>query len=99
MQFTFVVDNSRVKYVGKEHAFHLKQTIDKNYTVTVEWDGKRYIGITLDWDYKRRQVHMPMPNYVQKVLKQFQYKQQKKKHQPYPSTPISYGAKKQYATQ
>ena len=40
-----------------------------------------------------------MPNYVQKALKQFQHKLQKKQHQPYPSVPIKYGAKKQYATQ
>ena len=40
-----------------------------------------------------------MPKYVQKVLKQFQHKQQKKQYQPYPSAPISYGAKKQYDTQ
>ena len=33
-----------------------------------------------------------MPDYVAEALKQFQ-------HQPFPSAPIKYGAKKQYATQ
>ena len=99
VQFTLVVDDFGVKYVGEEHALHLKKTIEENYTVTAEWDGRRYIGITLDWDYKRRRVHLSMPNYVQKALKQFQHKLQKKQHQPYPSVPIKYGAKKQYATQ
>ena len=56
VQFTLVVDDFRVKYVSKEHALHLKQTLKENYKVTLEWDGRRYIGIILDWDYKRRQV-------------------------------------------
>ena len=60
--------------MGKEHAIHLKNTIEENYTVTTEWDGRRYIGITLDWDYKRRQVHLSMPNYVTKYLKEFKHK-------------------------
>jgi hypothetical protein len=99
VQFTLVVDDFGVKYVGEEHALHLKQTLEENYTVTTEWDGRRYIGITLDWDYKRKQVHLSMPGYVKKALKQFNHVLQKKQNQPYPSAPIKYGAKKQYATQ
>ena len=53
-QFTLVVDNFGVKCVGKEYAIHLKNTIEENYTVTTEWDERRYIGTTLDCDYKRR---------------------------------------------
>ena len=99
MQFTLVVDDFGVKYVGEEHAQHLKNTLEENYTVTTEWEGTRYIGITLDWDYKRRQVHLSMPNYVKKALKQFQHKLKKRQHQPFPSAKIIYGAKKQYATE
>ena len=94
-----VVDDFGVKYVGKEHALHLKQTLDENYKVTTEWYGRRYIGITLNWDYKRRQVRMSMPGSVQKALKQFHHMLTKQPHQPYPSAPINYGAKQQYATQ
>ena len=39
VQFNLVVDNFGVKYVGEEHAIHLKNTIEENYTVTTEWDG------------------------------------------------------------
>jgi hypothetical protein len=99
VQFTLVVDDFGVKYVGKEHAKHLKDTLEENYKVTTEWDGKRYIGITLDWDYKRRQVHLSMPGYVKKALKQFQHELRKQQQQPFPTVPIKYGAKKQYATQ
>ena len=61
IQFTLVVDIFGVKYVGKEHALYLKQTLEENYKVTTEWDGTRYIGITIDWDYKRKQVHLYLP--------------------------------------
>ena len=51
VQFTLVVDDFGVKYAGKEHAKHLKDTLEETYKVTTEWNGKRYIGITLYWDY------------------------------------------------
>ena len=47
IQFTLVVDDFGVKYVGDKHALHLKKTLEENYKVTTEWDGTRYIGITL----------------------------------------------------
>ena len=68
-----VVDNSGVKCVGKEHALHLKATLEEDWKVTTAWDGKQYNGITLDWDYDRQQVHLSMPNYIQKALTQFQH--------------------------
>ena len=52
IQFTLVVDDFGVRYVGKEHALHLKASLKEDYKVTTKWDGKLYISITLDWDYK-----------------------------------------------
>ena len=43
VQFTLVFDNFGVKYVGEEHAKHLKETLEKDCKVTTEWDGKIYI--------------------------------------------------------
>ena len=73
LQFILVVDDFGVKYVGKEHTLHLKQTLEGNYKVTTEWDGTRYIGITLDWDYKQRKVHLSLSCYTNKALKQFNH--------------------------
>ena len=92
VKFTLAVDDFSVKYVGEVHTLHLKHTLEENYTVTIEWDGKRYIGITLDWDYTRRQVHLLMPGYVGKELKQFDHKLQKKQDQTYSSAPIRCGS-------
>ncbi len=58
-----------MKYVGEEHAQHLKNTLEEHYKLTCDWTGKQYIRITLDWGYNKRQVHLSMPDYVQKALK------------------------------
>jgi len=98
IQFTLVVDDFGVKYVGEEHAQHLKSVLEEHYKVTTDWTGTRYIGITLDWDYDKRQVHLSMPGYVKKALKQFQHVWKgKTQDSPFQSEPIRYGAKKQYA--
>ncbi len=93
------MDDFGVKYIGEEHTQHLKNTLEEHYKLTCNWTGTRYIGITLDWDYKKQQVHLLMPNYMKKALKLFQHIAGKLQHSPYPSVPIQYGAKKQYAMQ
>ena len=92
IQFTLVVDDFGVKYTRQEDVNHLKNVIEQNYTVTADWTGMRYIGITLDWDYKQQRVHLSMPNYVEKALQLFQHKVQKEQHSPHPCAQIMYGA-------
>jgi hypothetical protein len=48
IQFTLVVDDLSIKYVGKEHAQHLKNALKEHYKLTCDWTGKQYIGVTLD---------------------------------------------------
>jgi hypothetical protein len=98
IQFTLVVDDFGVKYIGKEHAPHLHKVLEAHYKLTCDWTGQRYISITLDWDDKQSQVHLSMPDYVKKALKQFCYEMKHQQHSPYPITPIKYEATKQYAT-
>eukprot|EP00804_Cyclotella_cryptica_P015223 CCRYP_000751-RA/>CCRYP_000751-RA protein AED:0.35 eAED:0.36 QI:0/0/0/1/1/1/3/0/419 len=54
IQFTLVVDNFGIKYVGDEHPQHLLKVLQEHYAVTTDWKGSCYIGITLDWDYAKR---------------------------------------------
>ncbi len=39
IQFTLVVDNFGVKYEGKEHSQHLKNTLEEHYKLTCDWTG------------------------------------------------------------
>ena len=98
ISFTLVVDDFGVKYIGKEHVMHLINTLKKDYEVEEDWDGKRYVGITMDWDYKKREVHLSMPEYVERALARFGHSiLDKPQHQPHLHTIPTYGATVQYA--
>ena len=51
--FSLCVDDFRVKYVDKQHANHLINALKEDYKISHEWAGKRYIGLTIDWDYEK----------------------------------------------
>eukprot|EP00956_Cyclotella_meneghiniana_P045361 scaffold364543_cov146-Cyclotella_meneghiniana.AAC.1 len=96
IQFALVVDDFGIKYVKDEDAQYLIDSITPFYDITIDKEGKRFIGLTLEWDYKKRQVHISMPGYVVKALARFQHRPPgKPQHQPYPHQPIVYGAKTQ----
>ena len=66
ISFTLVVDNFGVSYVNKADAEHLEVALKKNYPMTVDWTGKKYVKITLDWNYSKREMRSSMPEYVKK---------------------------------
>ena len=70
IQFTLVVDDCGVKYVGKKHANHLLNAIQKHYKCAVDWEGDLYCGIKLYWHYDgpERYVDLSMPKYIPKLL-------------------------------
>ncbi len=71
INFTLVVDDFGVKYIGKEHVHHLLQVLRQDYEIEEDWEGTRYLGITLDWDYTKYKVHLSMPGYVEKAQARF----------------------------
>ena len=96
--FSLVVDDFGVKYVGEAHANHLIQALKKDYDISEDWKGQKYCGLTLDWDYEKREVHLSMPGYVEKALARFKHERPKKpQDQPHQHTIPTYGAKIQYA--
>jgi hypothetical protein len=98
ISFTLVVDNFGVKYIGKEHAMHLIKTLKEHYEVEEDWKRRRYVGITIDWDYKKSKVHLSMPEYVEQALARFGYPiPDKPQHQPHQHAISMYGATVQYA--
>ena len=46
-----VVDIFGVKYAQKEDVQHLLNVLQGHYTISKDWNGKRYNCSTLDWDY------------------------------------------------
>jgi hypothetical protein len=98
ISFTLCVDDFGVKYVGREHAEHLKNVLNEHYRCAVDWDGKKYLGIMdIDWDHDGRKGHVSMLDYIPEALARFQHKTPRKpQHQPYPHIKPTYGATKQY---
>jgi hypothetical protein len=98
--FSLIVDAFAVKYAGKHHADHLRDTLLQSYELTTDWEGKVYSGMSLKWDYKNRTCDISMPGYVSNVLSKFQH--DTPKHPQHTSskdvTPV-YGAKTQFTTQ
>jgi hypothetical protein len=78
--FTLIVDDFGVKYVGREYANHLLDTL------------KKYCGISLDWDYKNKTVDLSMTGYIDNALHKFQHKPpDRPQHAPYPARKRQYG--------
>eukprot|EP00956_Cyclotella_meneghiniana_P026599 scaffold57893_cov25-Cyclotella_meneghiniana.AAC.1 len=91
VSFTLVVDGFGIKYVGKEHAEHLLHALKEHYTLDIDWEGKLYCGISLDWDYERKTVDISMPGYIKKLLQRFHHELRKAQHSPYKCAPKAYG--------
>jgi hypothetical protein len=68
ISFALGVDDFGVKYIGKEHVHYLLRVLRQDYEIEEDWEGTCYLGITLDWDYTKRKVHLFMPGYVEKAL-------------------------------
>ena len=72
IQFVLLVDNFGIKYVGNEHSLHLLNTIEQNYKITTDWEGAKFAGINLTWDYNVRHTNwtcrISMGGYIARVL-------------------------------
>ena len=82
----------------KEDAQHLIDTLEKDYTISTDWDATKNIGLTIDWDYVKRKVHIHMPGYLSKAMKRFKHPTPtRQQNSPHPHTAPNYGAKVQYS--
>ena len=96
--FALVVDDFGVKYVGQENFDHLVNALKDLYTITVDPDGKSFLGLTLTWDYTNGRVNISMPGYIKKVLTRFQHiSRTRAQHSPHEWRIPKYGQKTQYA--
>ena len=74
-----MVDDSGVKYVGKQHVEHLVHCLKKHYAkVSEDWEGKLYCGITLEWNYSERWVDIFIPGYIKRLRQRYEHISPKK---------------------
>ena len=71
ISFTLVMDNFGVKYVNKTDVDHLIASLQLTFTLTEDWTGDLYCGITLKCDYENRTVNISMSGYIKKKLQEY----------------------------
>jgi hypothetical protein len=59
------------QYTNRADAEHLMQTLNKRYKVSEDWEGTRYCGLTVAWDYNTRTCDISMPSYIELALQRF----------------------------
>merc|ERR1712115_330883 len=91
ISFTLVVGDFGVKYVGEKHLTHLLTALRKFYVVDKNEKGDKHCGITLDWGYNKKQVHLSMPGYCSEALQRFRHNCTAKQDQPHQHTISTYG--------
>ena len=96
ISFCLCVDDFGIKYFNKEDAQHLLSSLQNHYTVTTDWEGKNFCGLTLDWNYDKQFVDISMPKYIKALLQKLQYKPSKyPQYSPHHYDPIIFGRKGQ----
>jgi hypothetical protein len=97
ISFTLIFKDFTVKYVGKQHAEHLRNALLRSYELTNDWTATVYSGMTLKWYYDTRTCDISMPVYVSKVSSKFQHDSPKHpQHTPSQYVTLVYSAKTQY---
>ncbi len=87
-----------MKYINKTNVHHLTIVLSQDYKIDTDWEGTRYLGLTLDWDYKLQKVHLSMPSYIKKACIRFSHTHPiNPQIQPHPHTLPTYGATIQFA--
>ena len=67
------MDDFGVKYVGEEHAHHLRDVLRAKYRISEDWSGSTFCGLHLNWNYDEGWVELSMPGYVKRALLRFQH--------------------------
>ena len=95
--FCLVVDDFGVRYTSKDDADHLIASLKAcNYQLSTDWEGSRYCGLSLSWDYKARTCDISMPGYIERALKRFNHPAPARPElSPHPWERPNYGAKSQ----
>ena len=84
-----IVDDFGVEYVGKQHADHRDSVLKKYHNISEDYDGIKYAGIDLKWDYKKGTCRERMDGYIDVVLTKYGHPAPKKqqlsphKHRPH----------------
>jgi len=72
VSFTLVVDDFGIKYTGMDTLDDLIRVLRLKYEIKIDLTGKKYVGISIDWDYTSNKFTTDMPAYIPDTLARFQ---------------------------
>ena len=72
-KFCLCVDDFGIQYHSKADADHLTNALQEFYAITIDWSGKHYCGLTIDWDYDNEYVDVSMPGYITNLLSRLKH--------------------------
>ena len=76
----------------------LSMRLKKYHTISIDWRGGNYCGLTVDSIYDKKCVDVSMPGYTAKALHRFQHPTPKRhQHAPHDLTSPAYGSRFQYS--
>jgi hypothetical protein len=73
ISFILIVNNFGIEYASQDYVDHFISSIKKTYTLTEDWMGNLFFGITLEWDYDCQMVDISMPGYIIKKLQEYEH--------------------------
>ena len=54
-----------LKHVGRENLVHLLNTLKTFYNnLYMDWEGKLFCGMALNWNYQNKQFDLSTPGYI-----------------------------------
>ena len=95
--FTLVVDDFGIKTCNPAGAEHLFAALREKYEITIDHEGKSYIGFHIEFDYDKGNVELSMPGYVDKMLERFAPTLNAGANSPAQHTPHTFGKHRQVA--
>ena len=69
------MDDLGIGYIRNQDALHILRILEQNYEITYDWEGKKFSGIYLAWNYgeqhAKRTCRISMNGYIDKVLMKY----------------------------
>ena len=76
--FCLCVDDFGIQYHNRADADHLIHALQQFYEITIDWKGRNYCGLQLDWDYQAGHVDISMPGYIEHLLDRLKHQKTKR---------------------
>jgi hypothetical protein len=100
IEFSLIVDDFGVEYVGIVHFNYLLEILKRYHGVQYNMAGDKLAGIAIKWDYPGCRCRISMPGYIDNLLLKFKHPQPvKPRLSPHACMLIAYGAKTQLMPQ